>query len=380
MDLEFTDEQVALRESVRDLLDQECPPSAVRELAEKGPEPERLWPAQVETGWPALAVPETAGGLGLGPVELSIVAEECGRVVAPGPWFPTATQFTAAVAATATAEQAAAILGPVAEGTATGTLAVSEDPSGALPSVVSTVGRRLGGGWSLRGVKQAVLRADGVDEIAVVASVETASADHLAVFVIPTESLDIRPVRTMDRTRSWSTVRLNDVLVPDDRALGVSMDVEAGVGRALDIALVALAAETVGSCAAIVDRTVAYAKQREQFGVPIGSFQAIKHKLADDYLAVERARATVYYAALTIAEDAPDRVAACAMAKIAAGDCQRRVVEDGIQTHGGIGYTWEHDLHLWGKRAMSSAALLGGAAAHRARLADVLGLPVVSGS
>jgi alkylation response protein AidB-like acyl-CoA dehydrogenase len=173
----------------------------------------------------------------------------------------------------------------------------------------------------------------------------------------------------MDRTRPWATVHFDGV--PAQRIDTGPEAIEHGI----QLAVVALAAETVGACTAILDRTIEYAKQREQFGVPIGSFQAIKHKMADDYLAVERARAAVYFAALTIAEDDERRRLATAMAKVAAGDCERRVVEDAIQTHGGIGYTWEHDLQLWAKRAMCNSALLGTTGWHRTRLADLLGLP-----
>jgi alkylation response protein AidB-like acyl-CoA dehydrogenase len=206
-----------------------------------------------------------------------------------------------------------------------------------------------------------VLDASTADRLVVVAS--------NGLFVVDRADVTVEAVPTVDRTRPWATVQLDS---------SPGQQIETGpeqIEHGLQLAVVALAAETVGACAAIVDRTVEYAKQREQFGVPIGSFQAVKHKLANDYLAVERARAAVYFAALTLAEDDERRRLATAMAKIAAGDCERRVVEDAIQTHGGIGYTWEHDLQMWAKRAKTNGVLLGAAAWHRARLADLLGLP-----
>ena len=140
------------------------------------------------------------------------------------------------------------------------------------------------------------------------------------------------------------------------------------------MATTALAVETVGAAQTIFDVTLAYAKQREQFGVPIGSFQAIKHKFADMLIALERARATGYFAALTIAEDDDRRALATSTAKAAAGDCAALLAKEGIQIHGGIGYTWEHDMHLYVRRVKSSALLFGNAAQHRARVADLIGL------
>ncbi|MDX6285187.1 MAG: hypothetical protein QOG53_672 [Frankiales bacterium] len=375
MDLEFTTEQEALRDGVRALLDRECPASVVRELVEKGRAAERLWSAQVATGWTALAIPEDAGGLGLGAVEVALVAEEAGRVVAPGPWLATTTQYAAIVHEVATAEQARALLTPVADGSITGALALAEDPTGNPPDVVRTIARRSGDGWVLDGTKHVVVGGDEADMLAVVAAIDEPSDTHLGVFVVPAASVPIAPVATVDRTRPWATVVLDGTTV--EHGLGDPGSAYDGIRRALDLATVALAAETVGACAALVDRTIEYAKQREQFGVPIGSFQAVKHKLTDDYVAVERARAAVYYAALTVAEDDPRRAAAVAMAKAAAGDCEHRVTEDAIQTHGGIGYTWEHDLQLWVKRAKANGALLGTATWHRARLASLIGLPEV---
>jgi len=160
-----------------------------------------------------------------------------------------------------------------------------------------------------------------------------------------------------------------------DRVLGEpGPATTAAVGRAVDVATTALAVETVGAAQAIFDITLAYAKHREQFGVPIGSFQAIKHKFADMLVALERARATSYFAALTIAEDDDRRTLAASIAKAAAGDCAALLAKEGIQIHGGIGYTWEHDMHLYVRRVKSNSYLLGNARQHRARVADLIGL------
>ena len=372
MDLEFTSEQEALRDGVRSLLERECSASVVRELVEKGRAPERLWSAQVETGWTAFAVPEDAGGLGLGAVEIALVAEEAGRVIAPGPWLATTTQYAAMVAEVATQEQARALLTPVAEGSVTGGLALVESTTGNPPGMVRTTAYRNGDGWVLNGTKHVVIGAAEADVLAVVAAIDAPSETQLGVFIVAATNVTIEPVDTVDRSRPWATVVLDGATA--EQALGDPGSSYDAIRRALDLATVALAAETVGVCAALVDRTIEYAKQREQFGVPIGSFQAVKHKLADDYIAVERARAAVYFAALTIAEDDERRTMASSMAKAAASECQRLLVTDGLQLHGGVGFTWEHDLHFWLKRAKSADVMFGGGAFHRARVAQLLGL------
>ena len=357
MDLEFTSEQDALRAGARELLEGECPPSLVRDYADNGQLPEKLWLAQVEAGWTALALPEEIGGLGLSAVEVAIVAEEAGRACAPGPWLATVTQYAAVIATTASGDQRARLLEPIIEGTATATFALAEDPSGNPPTPPETSEQD----GVLTGTKRVVLDGATADRVVVVGI--------NGLFVANTSDARVEPVATVDRTRPWATLHFEGA--PVERIETQPEAIEHGI----QLAVVALAAETVGACASMLDRTIEYAKQREQFGVPIGSFQAIKHKLANDYLALERARAAVYFAALTIAEDDERRRLATAMAKVAAGDCEHRIVGDAIQTHGGIGYTWEHDLQMWAKRAKTNGILLGTTAWHRSRLADLLELP-----
>ena len=182
--------------------------------------------------------------------------------------------------------------------------------------------------------------------------------------------------RVRDPAAIQADLRIDGVTVAADRVLAKpgAPDVERALARALQESAVALAAMTVGACRHIFETTLAYAKVREQYGRPIGSFQALKHRFVEMYVAVERATALAYYAALAIAEDSPDRATAAAAAKAAAGDCQRLLAEDGLQLHGGIGFTWEHDLHFWLKRAKTGDALFGDAVAHRATLARLLKL------
>jgi alkylation response protein AidB-like acyl-CoA dehydrogenase len=333
--LEFTAEQEELRSSARAVLVRECPVSLVREVVEKAATADDLWSRMVDLDWPALTVPEEHGGIGLGFMELTVVLEEMGRVVAPGPFLATVSQFAPVIRETGSDEQQARFLGAVARGEITGAVAFDSGP---------TVG------------------AATADEVIVV--------DGDRVVVARQEQLDVAPVDPLDKTRPLARVSLAGP-VDADRVLARPERLP----RALEEATVALAVEMVGTCQALFDMTLQYAKDREQFGVPIGSFQAVKHKLADMYVALERARASVYFAALTIAEDDERRSTATAMAKAAAGDAQRLIAQEAIQVHGGVGYTWEHDLHLYVKRAKSGDALLGTAAQQRRRLGAALGLP-----
>ncbi|HLG92836.1 MAG TPA: acyl-CoA dehydrogenase family protein [Acidimicrobiales bacterium] len=372
MDFEFSEEQNQLREAVSAVLEAECPPSLVRQVVEKGSDTEQLWSRFVELDWPALTVPERHGGLGLGFLEATVVAEEMGRRVVPSPYLATVSQFVPAVAEAAGPEQADRLLRPVAAAGATGTLALEEAGGSWPPGRLRTRASRRGAGFVLEGEKRYVVEGERADQVVVVAEVD--EGDGVGLFVVPGRRLEARPLPSLDPTLRLATMRLEGVEVGPDEVLGTPGAVRPALERALEQATVALAVSTVGTCQAIFDMTLGYVKQRRQFGVPVGSFQAVKHKMADMYLALERARAVCYFAALTIAEDDQRRSLAASMAKAAAGECQRLVVQDGLQLHGGIGYTWEYDLHLYLKRAKAGDALLGTAAAHRAQVARLVGL------
>jgi alkylation response protein AidB-like acyl-CoA dehydrogenase len=371
LDLELSEEEAALRDNVRAVLEGRCPPAVVRSVYEGEGWPDRLWAEQVELGWPALAVDEVHGGLGLGFVELALMAEELGRAVAPTPLLATTTQFAPAVRELGDDATAARFLPEVASGARTGTLAWAEDGRWTMDAVRTTA-RRSEGGWVLDGGKCAVADGATADEVVVIARGD----QGLGAFVVPGSALAATPRWTVDPTLPVADLRFDAVAVDGDRVLAEpgAPHVEAALTRAGQEAAVAVAAMTVGACRRIFEVTLDYAKVREQYGRPIGSFQALKHRLVDMYLAVERAQALVYFAALTIAEDAPERATAAPAAKAAAGDCERLVVEDGLQLHGGIGYTWEYDLHFLLKRAKCGNVLFGGADAHRAALAQLLDL------
>jgi alkylation response protein AidB-like acyl-CoA dehydrogenase len=370
VELEFTAEQEGLRDSIRRVLDQSCPVSLVREVVEKGIGVDRLWATQVELDWPALTVPASYGGIGLGFIELVVLVEELGRSIAPGPLFATVSQFVPIVRACASDEQQRQLLGPIAEGSRTGTLALAESGGGWDLDRIATTATPEGGSWRIDGSKRWVVDGESADEIAVVA--RRVDTGQLGVFVVPGPEGSAVAMRGLDGSRSLASLVFDGQPVAADRAL--LADPEEGIRRAVDEATVAVAVETVGVCQSIFDLALAYAKDRHQFGVPIGSFQAVKHKFADMLVAVERARALAYFAAATIAEDDGRRRLAAAMAKAAAGDCQRLLAQEGIQCLGGIGYTWEHDMHLYVKRAKTNDALFGGTVAQRRHVAELVGL------
>ncbi len=372
MDFEFTDEQLGLRDNARSVLTASCPPSVVRAVYEGTGTGDDLWTTLVGLDWPALGISEDHGGLGLGFLEVGIVVEELGRVAAPTPFLATLTQLAPLLEAA----DAAAWLPPIADGSCTGTLALAEAGRWELGAVATTA-RRDGGGWVLDGVKSHVLDGATAEEIAVVARLEgTSGLDGMGAFLVPGAAVLATPRAVIDPTMPVATVELSGVAVGEERVLLEPGDPTAGgvIERALHVATAAMALSTTATCRAIFEMTLQYAKDREQFGRPIGSFQALKHRLADMYLAVERATSLAYFAALTIAEDDERRAVAASMAKAAAGDCQQLVVGDGLQLHGGVGFTWEHDLHFLLKRAKSGDLLFGTAATHRAELARLLGL------
>jgi alkylation response protein AidB-like acyl-CoA dehydrogenase len=370
MDFEITDEQEELRSAVRAVLERECPVSLVRERVERGSEPSQPWRSAVELGWPGIAIPERFGGLGLGFVELALALEEHGRFLAPGPFLPTLSQFAPALLEAGSDAQQQRWLAAVAAGQCSGTLAVAAQAGlGAAPDA-GLRARRDAGDWILDGSRHHVVEGDAVDEVVVAAAVE--EGDGVGLFLVPRAALKTRRANALDASRPLVELELDGVRVGPERILGQPGRSAPALERTLQVSCVALAVETTGTCQAIFDQTLAYARQREQFGRPIGSFQAVQHKFADMFGALEKARAAAYFAAMTLAEDDPRRALAASMAKVAAGDAQRLLAKEGIQTHGGIGFTWEQDLHLFVKRAKTGEALFGTSRQHRRRIADLL--------
>lgn len=380
MDLRFTDDQEELRRSVRAFLGKECPVSLVRAQAEGsgGPEARRLWEKMVAADWPGLAIARDDGGVGLGFAELAVLAEEAGAALVPGPLVATTGLFVPTVAEVADPARRHELLTRVATGGATGTLAVAEGARGAGIGTIAATATPVAGGFALDGTKRFVLSAREAEWIAVVARLAApaagAAAGDLAVLVVQRSALQTTPLHAYDPTRSLCSVDLGGCAVAGSSLLGAGPQAAGGLRRAMEEGACVLALETLGACREMFAAVLAYAQSRRQFGAAIGSFQAVKHKLVDMFVSLEKARALAYYAVAAICEDAPDRAQAVAMAKAATDDCQRHIGQESIQTFGGIGFTWENDLQLFVKRAKTTGALLGDAHDHRRHLAATMGL------
>jgi len=356
MDFGLNENQVILRDSAREFFAGECPMAFVRRAAESATAYDaQLWTKLAAQGYTGIIVDEAHGGVGLGIVELVLLMEEAGRALLPGPLLATVAMAGAVVDACASPAQKQQYLAPIAHGDARSTLAFVEAASGwdrAALQLTAKNGR-------LTGEKLFVPDAGVADTIVVVARDGAYLVDASA------PGVSITPMAGMDLTRKLYAVSLTDV--PAER-----LDAVAGLDRALHIATTALVAEMVGGMQRTLDITVDYAKTRKQFGKPIGSFQAVQHQCADMYLETESARSAVYYAAVALKEAADDASAAVSIAKLYASDACRTVGNRGIQIHGGMGFTWENDLHLYYRRAKASETMLGDATFHRERLARLV--------
>jgi alkylation response protein AidB-like acyl-CoA dehydrogenase len=323
--LEFDADQRLWQDTVRDVVTKQCPPSLVRSVAEDGVDPTPLWKSYMDLGWTELSDPASA-------VELAIVLEELGRATDPTPFLATMTQFA-----------------PLAGG--------GFDPHESGTAVYDGVSaHRDGEEWVLEGTARHVLDGDRVDRLAVVTDA--------GVFIVGAAEVSARRSSVFDPVLHVAEVSFPAARVPDNAR--VTVDAE----RAHHVALTGLAMTMVGACQRILDLVLDHVRSRHQFGVPIGSFQAVQHKAADMHVAIERARALGYFAALTISADDPRRRLAAAMAKASAGECQALVFRHGLQLFGAMGFTWENDLQFALKRAKAGELMLGGADEHRAMIAE----------
>ena len=377
MNFAFTEEQEELRAAARAFLADHSASDQVRAaMASESGFDAAVWKRIAsELGWPAVIVPEAAGGIGLGAVELVALLEPMGEALLCSPFFATVCLGAQAVLAAGDAAQQERWLAPLAEGQVRAALATSEPD--APWDAVALEARREGEGWILRGEKRYVVDGHGADWLVVSARAPgSRGSDHVSLFVVPGEAagLSRTPLPTMDQTRRQAALRFEDVRVDADALLGEEGGAAAPLRRALDLGAIALAAECVGGAQRALDLSVAYAKERVQFGRPIGSFQAIKHKCADMMVRVETARSAVCYAACVAAEDRPELGVAASLAKAWCSEAYYRCAAESIQIFGGVGFTWEYDPHLYFKRARASESLLGTPAWHRERVAKAIGL------
>ncbi len=366
MDFGFSPEQEMLRESTRKLLADACPPTVVRAMMNDATaHAPALWRALAELGALGILVPAEHGGQGGDFLDLAVVLEEAGKALLPGPFFATVVLGGVAVARAGSPAQRATLLPGVAAGERLLTVGLG-DPE--VDGGVAVRAGRANGGVRLHGVLPFVMDAHVADTLVVAARPEDA-ADDVAWFAIAARQagVAIEPLRTVDMTRRLCRIAL-DVRVAGTARLDAG-DAAATLARVLQHAEAAVALEAVGTAQRALDLSVAYANDRVQFGRPIGSFQAVKHKCVDMMVAVETARSLAYYAAWAVAEGAPDVARAVAMAKAYATDVARTVTSEAIQVHGGIGFTWEHDLHLYHRRALALGAAFASAARHRETVA-----------
>lgn len=366
-----TEEQDLIRSTARQFLEERLGIEKVRDLmmSEQGFDPV-IWKEMAEMGWPGLAISEDHGGAGFGPVEMSVLLEEMGRAVAPGPFFASAVLATTAIQEVATPDQRADLLPSLASGEQTATVAILEKTHDWSPEGPSTTATQTEDGWRIDGSKRAVISGETADMLLVTAATE----DGLGVFVVgrDTPGVEIEAEPVLDLTRRQAIVKLDSVTVGDEAKLG-SGDAARGVERALSIARVALSAEQVGGAQRCMEMSVDYAKTRHQFGRPIGSFQAIKHRCANMLMKVEHAKSAAYYAARVT--DDPDELALAApLAASVASDAYVWVAGETIQVHGGIGFTWEHDAHVYLKRAKASSLLFGDIRRQRDLLGRAIGI------
>jgi alkylation response protein AidB-like acyl-CoA dehydrogenase len=376
MDFAFSAEQEMLRSSTRDFLAKQCSSKVVRKLME-APDAydEALWRKIADLGWTALGIPEQYGGVGTF-LDLVVVLEEAGRALMPGPFFATMGLAVPALIEAGTEAQKKEVLGAIAQGSARATLALTE-PSGRWDAGAVTLSAKpSGGGWQLDGVKLFVPDAEAADYMVVAARTRGEGEDGISLFLLKGRpaGMTVTSLKTLDMTRRWSEVRFDGVKLAGDSLMGPADKAWPPLKRALEWATAALCAEMVGGTQKVLETSTEYAKSRHQFGKPIGIYQAVSHKLADMLVLSESGRSATYYAAWAVEADAADRALAASMAKAYVSDAYRKVAGDGIQVHGGIGFTWEHDMHLYFKRAKSSEVTLGDATYHRELVAQALDL------
>jgi alkylation response protein AidB-like acyl-CoA dehydrogenase len=372
MDFGLSDDQQALRRAAREFLARECPTALVRETA-KTPDgvPRALYSKMAELGWMGLLVPEGDGGLGLGMLELALVCEELGRAAAPGPFLGTQLVIAALLRGGSKAQRRQWLPGLVA-GERFGALAYLEESDRHDAEGIGLAARRARDGWRLDGTKLFVLGVPGA-ELLLVAGRTGRSGVSLFLVDAATPGIRARPEETIDLTRRVGEVRFRDVAVEREALLGKDGTGWELLARLLDLGAIAIAADSLGGAERTLEMAVEYAKVRQQFGRPIGSFQALKHMAAEMVADVEPSRSLVWYAAYAFDHRPREAARAAAIAKARLGDVYTRTVNRSVQMHGGIGFTWEHDLHLWFKRARWNEVAFGDPTFHRERLASIDG-------
>jgi alkylation response protein AidB-like acyl-CoA dehydrogenase len=371
MNFAFSDEQEELRASVRRFLAEKSPETEVRRLMDttEGYDP-AVWSQMADQlGLQSLTIPEEFGGSGFTYVELLVVLEEMGAALLCAPFFSSVALAANALLTSGDDEAKKSYLPGIASGETIATLAITEDNGKWDFSGIECKAEQKGDGWVLDGHKMFVI--DGHVANLIVTAARTGKG--VSLFAVPGDAAGLTrtPLPTMDQTRKQARLEFSGTPAT---LIGADGGAEPGLSKTLDLAAVALAAEQVGGAQHVLDASVEYAKTRIQFGRPIGSFQAIKHKCADMLLEVESAKSAAYYAAWAAAEDSDELPVVASLAKSYCSEAYFHAAAENIQIHGGIGFTWEHPAHLYFKRAKSSELLLGDPSYHRELLAQRIGI------
>jgi len=374
MEFDLSKPQKLLKDSAREFLTRNCKSKRVRELMNtETANDDELWQAMADQGWTGLVIPEEYGGLGAGLLDLTVVCEEMGRACLPGA-FPATLFSTALIDRAASPKQKAEYLEAIASGSLKATVAQLEETADWDLNAINLKAMRDNGQLVVSGRKLFVPDAASADLLICVAASDSANGESPVILPVRkgANGVEIESMPSMDATRKLYKVEFNNVSVNGADVFGADGNAFGALLQATQVATVALCAEMVGGMQWVLDTTVEYAKTRHQFGRPIGSFQAVQHQCADMLLMTESARSATYYAAWAVNEGASNAGTAVSIAKAYCSDAFREVGNRGVQVHGGIGFTWEHDLQLYYKRSKASETMFGDATFHRERIAQAV--------
>ncbi len=371
MQFGLTETQQTLKNTTRQFLAAECPSAEVRRLIESDTAFDAaLWKKMADQGWMGILIREEFGGFGMGLVEMAAVLEEMGRSLLPGPYFSTVLLAGSAIQYAGSEAQKQQHLGAICRGEARATVAFLEENASWSPERVRMHAYSGSGGYVLSGNKRFVPDAAVADFVICAARLD----GELALFIVPSNASGMvaRPTPALDGTRKLYELMFDSVPVPEDALLAKGDRAVAAIEHAFAVSTVGLVAEMVGGMQRLLEITVEYAKTRKQFGRPIGQFQAVQHMCADMLVWSESSRSAAYFAAWAMSEGAPEAANAVSVAKAYASDAYREVGNRAIQVHGGMGFTWENDVHLYYRRAKGSEIAFGDATWHRERIAKLV--------
>lgn len=373
LDFGFSEEQEMLRDAAKRFLADNCSTKFVRQMmAHDTAHDAAFWDKLVGLGWPGLIIPENYGGQGGSFLDLTVIAEEAGKAIIPGPFFAATMLGGPAIMEGGSEAQKKDLLPKIAAGKFIATVAIAEASGRFDAAGIEIKAAKKGSGYTITGEKFFVPDAHVADAIIVATRTSGTGENGITLLCVPAKEkgVTVTQLKTVDMTRRMCHVKFDNVAASE--IIGAADGGWPILRRTLDIATAGLSAEMVGTAQKALDIAVEYAKTRVQFGKPIGSFQAVKHKCVDMMVAVENARSLTYYACWTVDERVAEAASAVPMAKAYASDMAKNVTSEAIQVHGGIGFTWEHDMHLYHRRALAGEANLGNAPVHRETVAKSL--------